>query len=583
MLRKILMAILIFSLVVSSSYVSNREVYANPLLKEAIKWTIKETIKKETKSATEAILIKQGVRTTEGVALKKAGERWFQRLAAEEVAGVQAAVEAAVPSGTPGYLKTVVGIGFWFTGADLAYTIYDYLKDEKDVSYRSDVDDTYPDTLSGVKGLGNYYLDRELYREGNIPEENFYYFGLRSTSGRWVQFNSAGWFGWKHNELGPYSVKFVALGADMYHVTLLKWDAWQPPYEFKGMDIYLPDASSGGYLIQDNKGSFDWDETGATAPNQVNMADMPSNIQAAWPDDTQGVEIIFPDPNFFPDTAQTIIDNPEIITNPIPEPQPTPEATAVPTIQPTTNPDYTPEPTEGPTPSATPNPSVGPTSSAMPSSQPTDPPVVGGEDPNPTTPPDDDDDDDGANGPPIDSPLTPEEALALGWEDVTPPVVREYKDPKTGTVVKFDTASWKISYNKYYEVEIINTEGKPIGEIDEIDMEKEIFYEDKQAKGLNIINPSTGLPAQTAQQWADKQILVKTRNRIQALRDGTATRVTKNGSKIIPKIESIRNFKEFVFRLDGDSLELKQATENAVNLLAQEFPGYKFSATFGRK
>jgi hypothetical protein len=81
---------------------------------------------------------------------------------------------------------------------------------------------------------------------------------------------------------------------------------------------------------------------------------------------------------------------------------------------------------------------------------------------------------------------------------------------------------------------------------------------------------------------AVKQILVKTRKRIDvALKTGTATLPTKKGSKIVPDIELIRNFKEFVFRLEGDSVELREATENVVNQLRVEYPDYKFSATYG--
>jgi hypothetical protein len=86
---------------------------------------------------------------------------------------------------------------------------------------------------------------------------------------------------------------------------------------------------------------------------------------------------------------------------------------------------------------------VHPTPSVVPSSQPTTPPIICGEDPNPTTPPGEEDDDN--YGPVIDSPLTPEEALAIGWGDVTPPLIKEYKDPKTGRIVKFNTKTGEIT------------------------------------------------------------------------------------------------------------------------------------------
>ncbi|MFX3634515.1 MAG: contractile injection system protein, VgrG/Pvc8 family [Candidatus Pristimantibacillus sp.] len=131
------------------------------------------------------------------------------------------------------------------------------------------------------------------------------------------------------------------------------------------------------------------------------------------------------------------------------------------------------------------------------------------------------------------------------------------------------------------EVEIVNQRGESLGEFDEIDLVKKIFYEDKSAQGLDRVNPKTGLPAQTPQQFADKQILTKTRNRINELQNATSTRATKNGSTEIPDLDSIKNIREFVFRLDGNTPELKQAVENSLNQLRKEFPDYKFSAVFG--
>ncbi len=133
------------------------------------------------------------------------------------------------------------------------------------------------------------------------------------------------------------------------------------------------------------------------------------------------------------------------------------------------------------------------------------------------------------------------------------------------------------------EVEIVNKRGESIGELDEIDLVNKIFYEDKSAQGLNKVNPKTGLPAQTPQQFADKQIFTKTSNRIEALEKATSTRATKNSSSEIPNLEDIKHIREFIFRLDGDTPELRQAVENSVNKLRKEFPDHKFSAIFGGK
>ncbi|WP_232697489.1 hypothetical protein [Brevibacillus daliensis] len=147
-------------------------------------------------------------------------------------------------------------------------------------------------------------------------------------------------------------------------------------------------------------------------------------------------------------------------------------------------------------------------------------------------------------------------------------------DEEMGEIPKINSAK---------EVEIVNKRGESLGELDEVDLENKIFYEDKSAQGLNKVNPKTGLPAQTPQQFADKQILTKTRNRINALENATSTRATKNGSSEIPNLEDIKDIREFVFRLDGDTSELRQAVENSLNQLRKEFPDYKFNAIFGGK
>ncbi len=85
------------------------------------------------------------------------------------------------------------------------------------------------------------------------------------------------------------------------------------------------------------------------------------------------------------------------------------------------------------------------------------------------------------------------------------------------------------------EVEIVNKKGESIGEFDEIDLKKKILYEDKSAKGLDKVNPKTGLPAQTPQEFTDKQLLKKTRNRINELENNAfTTRATKIVHLIFP-------------------------------------------------
>ncbi|MBP2098781.1 pre-toxin TG domain-containing protein [Enterococcus rivorum] len=133
------------------------------------------------------------------------------------------------------------------------------------------------------------------------------------------------------------------------------------------------------------------------------------------------------------------------------------------------------------------------------------------------------------------------------------------------------------------EVEIINKNGSPLGEFDEIDLNKGIFYEDKTAKGLDVVNPRTGLPTQTPQQFADKQIYQKTVNRIKNLDIAEATRPTVNGSQSIPSLQEIKGIKKFVFRLDGNSAELQSVVNQNIKKLQSEFPDYTFEVIFGGK
>ncbi|WP_368265036.1 hypothetical protein, partial [Enterococcus innesii] len=153
--------------------------------------------------------------------------------------------------------------------------------------------------------------------------------------------------------------------------------------------------------------------------------------------------------------------------------------------------------------------------------------------------------------------------------------------PKTESEVLVEKASGAGKTSK--EVEIIDKNGSPLGEFDEIDLNKGIFYEDKTAKGLDVVNPRTGLPTQTPQQFADKQIYQKTVNRIKNLDIAEATRPTVNGSQSIPSLEEIKGVRKFVFRLDGNSAELQSAVNQSIAKLQSEFPDYTFEVIFGGK
>lgn len=133
----------------------------------------------------------------------------------------------------------------------------------------------------------------------------------------------------------------------------------------------------------------------------------------------------------------------------------------------------------------------------------------------------------------------------------------------------------------YRGVDILDNTGKPLGELDWIDVPNKSFIEAKSAQGLNTINPTTGLPYQTAEQWAQTQIYTKTTKRINNLKIAVASRATKDGTAVVPALNEFTDFKKFIFKMDADTPELRAAVQNAMNQLKNDFPDYVFSATFG--
>ncbi|WP_246078964.1 PrsW family glutamic-type intramembrane protease [Paenibacillus piri] len=169
-------------------------------------------------------------------------------------------------------------------------------------------------------------------------------------------------------------------------------------------------------------------------------------------------------------------------------------------------------------------------------------------------------------------------------DDSNDPKKPDEDEPKKDKTNDENEDRTAVTGKKYNEVEIVDHRGSPLGEFDEIDLEKRIFYEDKTAKGLDRVNPRTGLPAQTPQQFTDNQLLKKTRTRIHNLMEqAAATRPTPNGSSEVPDLQEIKSIRDFVFRLDGDTPELRAAAENSLNQLRAEFPDYTFNILFGGK
>jgi len=132
----------------------------------------------------------------------------------------------------------------------------------------------------------------------------------------------------------------------------------------------------------------------------------------------------------------------------------------------------------------------------------------------------------------------------------------------------------------FEEVEILDEQKKPIGEFDGIDTEAKAFIEDKSARGLDTINPRTGKPYQTPQDWASKQIYDKTVTRIENLETASSTRPKIGDSA--PSIDEIRDYKKLEFRIEESSNEaLKDAVQDQIERLSKKYPDWEFNVEYG--
>jgi len=123
----------------------------------------------------------------------------------------------------------------------------------------------------------------------------------------------------------------------------------------------------------------------------------------------------------------------------------------------------------------------------------------------------------------------------------------------------------------------VNIHGKINTELDEVDLVNKIIYEDKSAKKLYMDNPDV---PQTESQWAYKQIYKKGANRINALQQSN---FTLSGSDNLPNAEELKNIKNYVFRIDADTPELRKAVQQELDNLKSTYPNYNFSAIYGGK
>lgn len=51
----------------------------------------------------------------------------------------------------------------------------------------------------------------------------------------------------------------------------------------------------------------------------------------------------------------------------------------------------------------------------------------------------------------------------------------------------------------------------------------------------------------------------------------------------VPDINSLKNIRNYTFRIDADTPALRQAVEQCLDKLREKYPEYNFSATYGGK
>lgn len=131
----------------------------------------------------------------------------------------------------------------------------------------------------------------------------------------------------------------------------------------------------------------------------------------------------------------------------------------------------------------------------------------------------------------------------------------------------------------YRGVEIVDSTGNPIGEFDHI--EGDTFVEDKSARGLDTINPKTGAPYQTADQWAQRQIFDKTSTRIDNLSQAVDTRATVGGTPEVPSLSEIQGLSKLEFRIESPTQAVQDAVAAQIQALQLKYPGWTFTSKFG--
>ena len=132
----------------------------------------------------------------------------------------------------------------------------------------------------------------------------------------------------------------------------------------------------------------------------------------------------------------------------------------------------------------------------------------------------------------------------------------------------------------YIGVEFVDSNGGPLGEFDRI--EGKNFIEEKDGTGLNKINPKTGKPNQTPEDWAEGQIFDKTVTRIDNLPKAVSTRTTPKGSPTVPSLAEIQGIRSLEFEIKSTDRGLQSAVELQIQRLQARYPNWTFTVKHGK-
>ena len=172
---------------------------------------------------------------------------------------------------------------------------------------------------------------------------------------------------------------------------------------------------------------------------------------------------------------------------------------------------------------------------------------------------------------------SPDEAL-IQAEKLYSQALGEGEEQTAAAELSADGIQTSMAQNEDGIYKEVNVHGKINTELDEVDLINRIIYEDKNASKLYMDNPDF---PQTEQQWAEKQIFNRGKNRIEALQQKDLVRLSSQASNGLPSVEELRNIKNYIFRIDVDNPKLRNAVQSQLDRLADLYPDFRFSAIYG--